>query len=41
MAWPIDYNLRIVLIGTALLGSACGMIGVFLLLRKRALVGMR
>ncbi len=39
MAWPIDYNLRIVLIGTALLGSACGMIGVFLLLRKRALVG--
>ena len=37
--WPLDYNLRVVLAGTSMLGAACGMIGVFLLLRKRALVG--
>lgn len=34
-----DYNTRIVLLGTSMLGAACGVIGVYLLLRKRALVG--
>jgi manganese/zinc/iron transport system permease protein len=34
-----EYNTRVVVTGTALLGLASGMIGVFLLLRKRALVG--
>ena len=33
-----DYNTRIVTIGTSLLGIAGGVIGVFLLLRKRALI---
>ena len=33
-----DYNTRIVAIGTTLLGIAGGVIGVFLLLRKRALI---
>ncbi len=35
----LDYNTRVVLLGTMLLGAACGLVGVFLLLRKRALVG--
>lgn len=35
----LDYNTQVVLTGTSLLGAAAGMIGVFLLLRKRALVG--
>lgn len=34
-----DYNTRMVMLGTALLGAASGIIGVFLLLRKRALLG--
>ncbi len=33
-----DYNTRVVVIGVTLLGMACGVIGVFLLLRRRALV---
>lgn len=34
-----DYNTRIVILGTACLGLAAGMIGTFMLLRKRALLG--
>ena len=34
-----DYNTRVVVIGTLLLGLAGGVIGVFMMLRKRALVG--
>ena len=34
-----DYNTRIVVLGTAGLGLAAGMIGTFMLLRKRALAG--
>jgi manganese/zinc/iron transport system permease protein len=34
-----DYNTRIVVIGTMLLGLAAGTIGSFMLLRKRALLG--
>jgi manganese/zinc/iron transport system permease protein len=34
-----DYNTRVVVIGTALLGIAAGVIGSFTLLRKRALMG--
>ncbi|MEY4566507.1 MAG: hypothetical protein RLY14_1477 [Planctomycetota bacterium] len=34
-----DYNTRMVILGTGLLGAASGVIGVFLLLRKRALLG--
>lgn len=34
-----DYNTRIVILGTTLLGCAAGMIGSFTLLRKRALMG--
>jgi len=33
-----DYNARVVLAGTSLLGMACGLVGTFLLLRKRALL---
>jgi len=33
-----DYNTRIVLLGVTLLGASCGLVGGFLLLRKRALV---
>ena len=33
-----DYNTRVVIIGTSLLGLAAGLIGTFLLLRKRALL---
>ena len=33
-----DHNTRVVLLGTLLLGCGCGVIGTFLLLRKRALV---
>jgi manganese/zinc/iron transport system permease protein len=50
MAWPTlaqwrrvlrleDYNTRVVVGGTALLGVAAGVIGSFTLLRKRALMG--
>lgn len=34
-----DYNTRVVLIGTLLLGLAAGIIGAFMLLRKRSLMG--
>lgn len=34
-----DYNTRIVLIGTTLLGAVSGIVGSFMLLRRRALVG--
>lgn len=34
-----DYNTRIVVLGTMLLGISAGLIGSFLLLRKRALIG--
>lgn len=34
-----DYNTRIVILGTTLLGMSAGMIGSFALLRKRALMG--
>lgn len=33
-----DYNTRVVLAGTGLLGAACGVAGSFLVLRKRALL---
>lgn len=34
-----DYNTRVVILGTTLLGMSAGMIGSFALLRKRALMG--
>lgn len=34
-----DYNTRVVVLGTMILGLAAGVVGVFLLLRKRALMG--
>lgn len=34
-----DHNTRVVLFGTSLLGLACGVIGSFMLLRKRSLMG--
>ena len=34
-----DYNTRVVVIGTTLLGLAAGVVGSFMLLRKRALLG--
>jgi manganese/zinc/iron transport system permease protein len=34
-----DYNTRVVLVGTMLLGVGAGIIGTFMLLRKRSLVG--
>lgn len=34
-----DYNTRLVVISTMLLGCACGLMGGFLLLRKRSLMG--
>ncbi|MGH9173305.1 MAG: metal ABC transporter permease, partial [Vicinamibacterales bacterium] len=34
-----DYNTRIVLLGTTLLGLAAGLVGTFMLLRKQSLVG--
>jgi len=34
----MDYNSRLVIFGCALLGSVCGLVGVFLLLRKRSLI---
>ena len=34
-----DYNTRVVMLGTTLLGCAAGMVGSFTLLRKRALMG--
>ncbi len=34
-----DYNTRVVLLGTTMLGITAGIVGTFMLLRKRALVG--
>ncbi|MCA9077145.1 MAG: metal ABC transporter permease [Planctomycetaceae bacterium] len=34
-----DYNTRVVLLGTTILGITAGIVGTFMLLRKRALVG--
>ena len=34
-----DHNARVVVLGTTLLGLTSGMIGTFMLLRKRALMG--
>ncbi|MBT5584547.1 MAG: iron ABC transporter [Phycisphaerae bacterium] len=34
-----DWNTRVVVIGTAMLGIAAGVVGTFLVLRKRALLG--
>ncbi|MGD9854558.1 MAG: iron chelate uptake ABC transporter family permease subunit [Planctomycetaceae bacterium] len=34
-----DYNTRVVLLGTTVLGITAGIVGTFMLLRKRALVG--
>jgi manganese/zinc/iron transport system permease protein len=34
-----SYNSRVVLLGTTLLGATAGVVGTFMLLRKRALVG--
>ena len=34
-----DYNTRIVVMGTMLLGLAAGVVGTYMLLRKRALIG--
>ena len=34
-----DYNTRVVMLGTSILGVAAGLVGVFVLLRKRSLVG--
>ena len=34
-----DWNTRVVVIGTAMLGVAAGVVGAFLVLRKRALLG--
>ena len=34
-----DYNTRVVLIGTMFLGIAAGLLGVYLLLRRRVLIG--
>jgi len=41
LAWsfPGDYTTRVVLLGTMLLGFSAGMVGTFLLMRKRSLVG--
>ena len=35
----LDYNTRAVLLGTGLLGAAAGLVGTYLVLRKRALIG--
>lgn len=34
-----DYNTRVVVVGTGLLGLAAGLVGSFALLRRRALMG--
>ena len=34
-----DYNTRVVMAGSLLLGTAAGMVGSFMLLRKKALLG--
>lgn len=39
VALLLDYNTRVVLLGTMLLGATAGLVGTLLVLRKRALVG--
>jgi len=39
VTWLGDPNTRVVLLGTALLGISAGIVGVFLVLRRQALVG--
>ncbi|HEX6987052.1 MAG TPA: metal ABC transporter permease, partial [Planctomycetaceae bacterium] len=39
MSLLLDDNTRVVLLGTLLLGATAGLVGTFLVLRKRALVG--
>lgn len=39
MPFLLDYNTRVVLLGTMLLGATAGLVGTLLVLRKRALVG--
>ena len=34
-----DYNTRVVLLGTLLLGVTSGIVGTFMLLRRQALIG--
>ncbi|MFO0013241.1 MAG: iron chelate uptake ABC transporter family permease subunit [Planctomycetota bacterium] len=35
----MDYNTRLVIFGAGALGAVCGLVGVYLLLRKRSLIG--
>ena len=35
----LDYNTRLVILGSGILGAVCGLVGVYLLLRKRSLIG--
>ena len=35
----MDYNTRLVILGSGMLGAVCGLVGVYLLLRKRSLIG--
>jgi len=35
----MDYNTRLVMLGAGTLGAVCGLVGVYLLLRKRSLIG--
>ncbi len=37
LLWQAPYNTRVVLLGTALLGAAAGIVGLFALLRRRSL----
>jgi manganese/zinc/iron transport system permease protein len=37
--WLQDHNTRVVLLGVTLLGLACGVVGCFALMRRRALLG--
>ncbi|MGC1273047.1 MAG: metal ABC transporter permease [Planctomycetaceae bacterium] len=39
MSFLLDYNTRVVLLGTLLLGATAGLVGTLLVLRKRALIG--
>jgi manganese/zinc/iron transport system permease protein len=35
----MDYNTQLVIFGAGILGAVCGLVGVYLLLRKRSLIG--
>jgi len=37
--FPLQYNTTIVLLGTAIVGATCGLIGTFAVLKRRALTG--